>query len=68
MIGCLEKCFLQGDYVNHYQQLESLLLKAVKGAPFQNELATVCDFYKDVLNISLLETTATSAHKIFGMM
>ena len=56
MIGCLEKRFLQGDYVSHYQRLESLLFKAVKGAPFQNELTAVCDFDKDDLNISLLET------------
>ena len=62
MVGCLEKRFLQGDYVNHYQQLESLLLKDVKGAPFQNELTAVCDFYKDDLNISLLETEAQILH------
>ena len=62
VIGCLEKRFLQGDYVNHYQQLESLLFKAVKGAPFQNELTAVCDFYKDDLNISLLETQLQILH------
>ena len=62
VIGWLKKCFLQGDYVNHYQQLESLLFKAVKSAPFQNELTAVCDFYKDHLNISLLETQLQILH------
>ena len=67
MIGCLEKRFLQGNYVNHYQQLESLLFKAVKGAPLQNELTAVCDFYKDDLNISLLETQRQIL-QTFGML
>ena len=62
MIGCLEKHFLQCDYINHYQQLESLLFKAGKGAPFQNELTAECDFYKDDLNISLLETQLQILH------
>ena len=62
MIGCLEKRFLQADYVNHYEQLESLLFKAVKGAPFQNELTAVCDFYKDDLDILLLETQLQILH------
>ena len=51
-MGCLEKRFLQGDYVNHYQQQENLLLKAVEGTSSQNELTAVCDFYKAYLNKS----------------
>ena len=62
MTGCLEKRFLQDDYVNHYQQLKSFLFKAVKGAPFQNELPAVSDFYKDDLNESLLETKLQILH------
>ena len=53
---------MQGDYVNHYQQLESLLFKAVKGEPFRNELTAVCNFYKNDLNISLLETQLRILH------
>ena len=53
---------MQGDYVNDYQQLESLLFRSVKGAPFQNELTAVCDFYKYDLNISLLETQLQILH------
>ena len=62
VIGCLEKPFLQGDYVNHYQHLESLLFKSVKGARFQNELTAVCDFYKDDLNIPFLKTQLEILH------
>lgn len=56
VMGCIEKRFLQGDYVDYYQKLEVLLLKAVKGESFQSKLNVVCDFYKDDLNKSLLET------------
>ena len=66
VMSCIEKRFLQGDYVNHYQQLEKLLSKAVKGVLFQNELKAVCAFYKDDLNKSLLETQLQILHTKFS--
>ena len=57
-----KSAFCRGDYVNHYQQLENFLFKAVKGTPFQNELTAVCDFYKYHLNKSLLETQLQILH------
>ena len=66
VMSCIEKCFLQGDYVNHYQQLEKLLFNAVKGVPFQNELSAVCDFYQYDLDKSLLETQLLILHTKFS--
>ena len=66
VMSCLEKRFLQGDYVNHYQQLENLLFNAVKGVPFQNELSAVCDFYQNDLDKSLLETQLLILHTKFS--
>ena len=66
VMSCIEKRFLQGNYVNHYQQLENLLFNAVKGVPFQNELSAVCDFYQNDLDKSLLETQLLILHTKFS--
>ena len=59
---------MQGGYVNNYQQLEDLLLNAVEGTSFQNELMAVCDFYKDILPTKFLEKCHLSLPDIHNLL
>jgi len=62
IVNCIQERFDQPGY-KVYATLESVLIKACKNEPFEEELKFICEFYKDDLNESLLRTQL----KIFAL-
>ena len=55
-MNCIKSCFEQKDYVNCYAKVESILLLAAKGEPFDEHILAICSFYGDDLDHHNLHT------------
>ena len=55
VVNCIKSCFEQIDYV----KVESTLLLATKGEPFDEHILAICSFYGDDLNHHNLHTQLT---------
>ena len=58
-MNCIKLCFEQKDYVNCYAKVESILLLAAKGEPFDEHILAICSFYGDDLDHHNLHTQLT---------
>ncbi len=65
LISCIEDRFQQPGY-EKYKRLESLLLKACTSVDTEEEVAEICQFYKDDFNHSILQTQLQVFHTHFS--
>ena len=61
VVNCIKSCFEQIDYV----KVESTLLLATKGEPFDEHILAICSFYGDDLNHHNLHTQLTLLGTLF---
>ena len=50
VVNCIKSRFEEKDYVNCYAKVESTLLLAAKGEPFDEHVLAICSFYGDDLD------------------
>ena len=58
-MNCIKSGFEQKDYVNCYAKVESILLLAAKGEPFDEHILTIFSFYGNELHQHNLHTQLT---------
>ena len=64
-MNCIKSRFEQKDYVNCYAKVESTLLLAAKGEPFDEHILAICSIYGDDLEQHNLLTQLTLLGKLF---
>ena len=65
VVNCIRSRFEQKDYVNCYAKVESTLLLAAKGEPFDEHILAICYFYGDDLDQHNLHTQLTLPGTLF---
>ena len=64
-MNCIKSRFEQKDYVNCYAKVESTLLLAAKGEPFDEHILAICSFYGDDLDQHNQHTQLTILGTLF---
>ena len=65
VVNCIKSRFEQKDYVNCYAKVESTLLLAAKGEPFDEHILAICSFYGDDLDQHNQHTQLTILGTLF---
>ena len=65
VVNCIRSRFEQKDYVNCYAKVESTLLLAAKGEPFDEHILAICSFYGDDLDQHNQHTQLTILGTLF---